>query len=472
MKKQIKQTLLAASLVGAPFLSTVAIELTGDTRSDLGLIIYNQNLAMVNDARLIDLPKGAVELNFGAISPQINPASAVLHPLPDSLRVIRQHFQVVTTPGDLLAQSVGQMVTLVGSDPDGGQTGRERAKIISVSGGLIFEIDGHVETDLAGRRIIYDQLAEGVYSPTLSIEVENTQALQIPLSLSYLTRGLSWEADYIARLDPDLDTMQLRGLASLQNDSGVDFPAAKISLIAGSINQVQATSMPRRERAMMVADVSATPAPMEIANLQRYELPGRVNLGNNSRWQVQLFEAAGVPVSRHYRLEPGPQIYYSRTEPEQQLNVASYIEFENLSEHHLGLPLPAGTIRLYVEKEGEADKLSFIGEDRIAHTPEKERLRLKTGQAFNLSAERRQLAFRRLPVEQPYRQHFEIEVETRLSNAGQEAVLVELAENFNGEWVLKEGIQPNSSQSRSAVWNVLVPAQGEVVMKLRVGVKN
>jgi len=473
MKKLIKYAILTAGLIGAPLLSAATIEVAGDTRSKLGLIIYNQNLAMVNDTRTIVLPQGHSTLNFQAISPQINPASAVLHPVPEPLRIVRQHFQAVTTPGDLLAQSVGQMVTLASVDPVSGQSIRERAKIISVSSGLIFEIDGHFETDLAARRIIYDQLPEGVTSPTLSIDIESTQAFEAPLSLSYLTHGVSWEADYIARLNPDLNTMQLRGLASLQNDSGVDFPMATISLIAGSINQVQAASMPRRERVMMAADASAAPPPaMAMADLQRYELPGRVNLGNNSRWQVLLFDADDVPVNRHYRLEAGSQIYYSKVVPEQHMNVDSYIEFENLLEHHLGLPLPAGTMRLYVENEDETEGLSFIGEDRIRHTPEKAQIRLKTGQAFNLTATRHQLAFKRLPVEQPYRQHFEIQLETRLRNAGQDAVMVEVAENFNGEWLLKEGVKPHSSQSRFAIWKVLVPAQGEAVLKLKVSVKN
>lgn len=472
MKKLIKHTLLITSLMGAPLLPASTIELADHTRDNLGLIIYNSDLAMVNDKRSVDLPQGSSKLDFRAISPQINPASAVLHPVPGPLRVMRQHFQAMTTPDDLLVQSVGQMVTLVSIDPTGAQTSRERAKIISVSGGLIFEIDGHFETDLAGRRILYDELPEGVYSPTLSIEIESKQAFKASLPLSYLTSGLSWEADYIARLNPGLDRMQLRGLASLRNDSGVAFPMAKISLIAGSINQVPAASILRRERVMMSADVSAAVPPVAMANLQRYELPGRVNLGNNRRVQIQIFDATGVPVSRHYRLEPGPQVYYSKTVPEQRLNVDSYIAFNNLSEDHLGFPLPAGIVRLFVENVDDAGRLSFIGEDRITHTSEKSLLRLKTGQAFDLSATRRQLAFRRLPVEQPYRQHFEIEVETRLHNAGQDVAVVELVENFNGEWALKEGIQPDSSGSGSAVWNVLVPSQGEAVLKLKVSVKN
>ena len=474
--------LTAVSLIIAPLSFAANIEVNVDTRDDLGLVIYNHNLALVNDSRSVDLPQGPSVLNFRAVSPQINPASAVLHPVPATLRIQRQHFQPVTTPGDLLTQSVGQMVTLVGTDPVSGQSSRERAKIISISGGLIFEIDGHFETDLAGRRIIYDQLPEGVYSPTLRFDIDSTQAFQTPLSLSYLSSGLSWTADYIARLNPTLDSMQLRGLASLQNDSGIDFPDAKISLIAGSVNQVYAPVLNRREMAMMAADTSAAPtAPMAVADLQRYELPGRISLGNNSLWQVPLFEVTEVPVKRHYRLAAEPHIYYSKDAPEQRLKVDSYIDFENLSDHHLGIPLPAGTVRLYVgaggieakgvEDQNQTVELSFIGEDRIAHTSEGLDVRLKTGQAFDLSATRRQLAFKRLPVQQPYRQHFEVDVETRLSNAGENTVEVEVVEKFGGEWVIKEGAEPDSSTAHSAIWKIPVPAQGEAVLKLKLRIK-
>jgi len=453
-------------------LQAETFDLTVESRASVDLAIYNENLALVNDAYVIRLPAGQSELNFSAVSPLIDSNSAVLHPLPATLSVLGQYFREAMTPETILINSVGQMVSLVRTHPVSGEQTRERARVLSVRGGLILEIDGRYETSLAGRRIVYDTLPSGVLRPTLSIDVDGAVDAQSQLVLSYLTGGLSWQANYIAQLNESRDAVRLRAMASIENHSGVDYGDAKIELIAGSVNRVRNNLIARRTLASAAAmDSESSISPVPLADLYTYSLPLTVHLANASVRQVKLFEARDVPVEHLYMLAGLSNVYYSPNVPDQKLKVDSYIEFANTRDHHLGIPMPAGVVRVYAQNSSQPDSLRFIGEDQAGHTPVGDRVRLKTGKAFDLGGTRKQLAYRRLPVEAPFRQHNEARIQIVLSNAKKMPVTIQVQEIFSGEWMLIDGPKPVESDAHSARWNVLVPAQGEASLDLTVRVK-
>ena len=464
-------SMLFAASLGMLTAQAATLDIGDEARTELSLNIYNQDLAVVNDTRSISLPEGRSTLNFLAISPQIDPVTAFLYPLPASLNIVQQSYRAPINQAYLLARAVGQTVTLVSPAGLGGEPVRSRARVISVEEDGIFEVNGKYESGLNGRQIIYDDLPDGVRVPTFSIDVINEQASDAELALSYQTRGLSWQADYVARLNSDRSKMQLRAMATLNNGSDMDYPNAQISLIAGTVNRVQ--QAPMMERTMMVTAMDAAPTapPEALGDLYRYTLPGRVNLPRDIMRQVQLFEARDVPVKLRYRLDGRSNIYYSPNFPEQILQIDSYVDFNNEAESQLGHPMPAGKIRIYLASP-QATALSFVGEDVIGHTPVQATVSLKTGQAFDIRGNRRQVSFRRLPVEQPYRQNREVEVETHLTNAKSEPVTVEILEMFSGEWALQEGPAPEQTLARSAIWKLKVPAMGKASLKIRVRVKS
>ncbi len=448
------------------------LDFARESRASVGLAIYNENLALVNDSYTVSLPAGQSTLNFSAVSPLINHASAVLHPLPDTLHVIEQYFRDAMTPEGILANSVGQMVSLVTTHPVSGEQAQQRARVLSVSGGIILEIDGAYETNLAGRRIVYDQLPQGVFSPTLSIGVDSTSGGRSELALSYLTGGLSWQADYVAQLNSARDSIRLRAMASISNHSGVDFQTAHIELIAGSVNRVQANIQARRELAMAASmDSGPSVVPVSLADLYLYALPQPVDLANNSARQVMLFEARELPVEQTYQLDGQANVYYSPNVPEQKLGVDSFIEFSNNPDQGLGMPMPAGVVRVYAQTRTQMHNLRFIGEDRLGHTPANKKVRLKIGKAFDLGGTRKQIAYRRLPVEAPFRHHNEAQIQVELSNAKAEPVVVQVQENFSGEWFLVDGPKPIDIDAHSGRWDLLVPALGKATLNLTVRVK-
>jgi len=444
-------------------------------RSGPNLLIYNDDLALVNMHYSVSLPEGESVLRFPSISPLIQPSSAILHPLPDTLSVLQQSYRGGMTPETVLANSVGQEVSLISTNPVNGEELLQRARILSVAGGLIFEVDGRFETSLAGRRVVYDRLPLGVLNPGLTIRVRNTSAGQTDLNLSYLTGGISWRADYVAQLNGSGDALQLQSMASLSNHSGLDFQEAKIALVAGSINRVRDVSLKmRRDVAMAAMDSGPVAAPVSLAEMYLYKLPDVVRLADGSTQQFDLFSARDIPVERRYELHGQATMYFSSDAPEQTLKVDGYIEFINDSEHNLGMPMPAGIVRVYAQPDDQVsavDTLYFIGEDRIGHTPAEALIHVNTGKAFDLSGTRKQLAFRRLPVEAPYRHHSESTIQIDLKNVGKDSVTVNVRENFSGEWRLTEGPKPDEQDARTATWALDVPAQGAATLKLTVRVK-
>ncbi len=462
-----------ALFIGCNVMASEVINSGIEDRSSLLLMIYNQDMALINDTRKVTLPKGLSRLNLQGVSPQMQPASAVLHSQKGVLQLQAQHFKAVTRASDLRALTVGQNVTLLGENSVTGAPTRERAKIISISGGLIFEIDGHYETDLAGRRITYDALPEGVLSPTLSADIMSKAQFKETLTLSYLSQGLSWQADYIARLNKAGDTLQLRAMASINNHSGIGFKQAKVDLIAGTVNQSQAPQPMRKQlmRGMAMMEGAPSVQSQVMSDFHRYPLPRPLDLAENSLQQVMLFEAKDIPVKRRYQLAGQAYLYHSPNPSKQTLNVNSFLEFENKAVQNLGLPMPAGTVRVYAQ-DSASTALQFLGADQISHTPALAKLSLKMGQVFDLSAIKQQRVFRQLPVQQPYRQHSEAEIETVLHNAKDEAVVVEVVENFSGEWSVVEGAKPTDARTRSATWAVTVPAKGKAVLRLKIRVKN
>ncbi|HJZ12269.1 MAG TPA: hypothetical protein VJ521_08970, partial [Acidobacteriota bacterium] len=61
-------------------------------------------------------------------------------------------------------------------------------------------------------------------------------------------------------------------------------------------------------------------------------------------------------------------------------------EFLNSQANHLGIPLPRGRARFY--RRDDDGQLEFVGENVIDHTPRNEKVRVYTGDAFDLVGER------------------------------------------------------------------------------------
>jgi hypothetical protein len=201
-----------------------------------------------------------------------------------------------------------------------------------------------------------------------------------------------------------------------------------------------------------------------------YTLQRTTTLAENQAKQVALLSATSIPVRKEFLLT-GANYYYSSQYDNigQKLKVGVFVEFQNKGEG-LGIPLPKGIIRAY--KKDKQGNVQFVGEDQIDHTPANEVVRLKLGDAFDVTADRKQTDFQRLGGEGRYNAVFETAYQIILKNAKKEAVTVIIREPVPGDWTMVSESQPHTKASSGVVeWKVSVPAEGKATLIYRVRVK-
>ena len=445
-------------------------------QQEVAVTIYNDDLALVRDRRQVALPKGDLELALREVSARMRPETALLRSLshPAGLTVFEQNFDFdLLTPGKLLEKYVGKEVQVVRTHPQSGADQSEVATVLAANDGVVLKVGDRIETGLPGRLVFPDVPANLRDRPTLVVSLENGSAAPQQLELSYLTGGLGWRADYVAGLSADDKTLDLSGWVTLTNQSGATYQRARLQLVAGDVNRVHDELRMARTMAMEDAMVKAAAPAMREESLFEYHLytlPRPTTLKENQTKQVALLSAAGVPVRKEYRLGGGSHYYQGRYgDLGEKLKVAVFVEFDNKKTSQLGLPLPKGVVRVY--KQDRGGQPQFIGEDRIDHTPENETVRLKLGEAFDVTANRKQTDFRKLGGDSRYNYRFESAFEIALKNAKDEAVTIKVVEPVPGDWkMLTESHRHSKGSANAAVWEVPVPAKGAATLIYRVEV--
>jgi hypothetical protein len=440
-------------------------KVTQADQTAVAVTIYNENLALVKDRRRVTLAPGIQSLAFVDVSAQLRPETALLHSDGGQLEVREQNFEFdLLTPEKLLEESVGDTVRVVKTNPVTGAETVEDAKILSVANGLVLKIGDRIETAYPGR-VVFDKVPPRLRArPTLVLELQNGNANEQQVELSYLTGGLAWKADYVAELAADEKTMDLSGWVTLTNTSGSAYTDAKLQLVAGDVNQVR----PAMEKAAMsMAGNLAAPAPMaqeELFEYHLYTLGRPTTVGDNQTKQVAMLSGAGIPVAKEYRLVNIGTAYNYPMGDMARVNATVRMAFDNKEADHLGMPLPKGIVRVY--KNDSAGQALFVGEDAIDHTPKGETVHLNLGQAFDVTAQPKQTDFEQIS-ERVFEAAFEIEVK----NAKKEPVTVTVAEQFPAQWkVVDESLPHEKVQAFQAEWKVPVPAEGSTKLKYRVRV--
>lgn len=439
---------------------------TAEDRQGIALTLYGDNLALVRDSRRLQLPAGIGRLAFADISAQIRPETARLY-TDGQVRVRAQNFDFdLISPQTLLQRSVGQEIGVARIDPATGEEIRERATLLSVADGrAVFRVGQRIETEgpLNPWRIFFDDLPSGLRErPTLVLELETAGFDEYTLELAYLSRGLSWQTDYVATLSEGQESLDLLAWATLNNTSGAGYRNAQVQLVAGEVQQVREDKVGPQHLEMRTM---AEPAVQEekVFEYHLYTLERPITLADQQTQQVLLLQAGSVPVDKEYRLRV-PAVYYRQVPEVQELAVSAVLRFDN-KKPALGRPLPAGVVRLY--QRDTAGGTQFIGEDRIDHIPAGRELTLEAGSVFDITARRRQTDFNRLS-----REVTESAWEIEIHNAKAEPVTVQVLENLPGDWEIVNESLPHTKKSAQQIqWSVPVPATGKAVLNYRVRIR-
>ncbi len=474
MPKILATILFAVSVAAAAAPRDETVSSAADQQA-VAVTIYNDNLALVKDTRRVALGRDANRLAWREVSAQMRPETAQLRNLtnPAGFRLLEQNFDFdLLSPDKLLEKYVGREVAVIRSHPTTGAETRESATVLATNGGVVLRFADRIETGVPGR-LAFPGVPETLRDrPTLVMSLANATAGAQNLELSYLTGGLSWRADYVAELNARDDRLDLNGWVTLTNRSGAAYPNARLQLVAGDVNRVRdAAPLPRAMMAQAAKMAEAADMQQEaLFEYHLYTLQRPTTLAENQTKQVALLSATGVPVTKEFLLQ-GADYYYSGQHGElgQKIKVGVFVEFSNQGES-LGVPLPRGIVRVY--KQDSQGNAQFVGEDRIDHTPKNERVRLKLGDAFDVTADRRQTDFRKLAGSGRYNYVFESAYEIVLKNAKPEAVTVTVREPMPGDWaILAESHPHTKAASGTAQWQVNVPAEGSATLSYRARVR-
>jgi hypothetical protein len=445
-------------------------------REAVAVTVYNDDLALVKERRRVDLPAGLARLSLREVAAQMRPETALLRAVSGQpLGLIEQNFDFdLLTPQKLLEKYVGREVTVIRPHPSNDSERRERATVLAAGqAGLpnvVLRFADRIETGVPGR-LAFDSVPENLRDrPTLSVLLEAGGGKQA-VELSYLTGGLAWKADYVANLATDGKSLDLNGWVTLTNRSGAGFDNTTLQLVAGTVNRVRVQDS--RVYAMaapapgLAKAAEATQEALLDYHLYSFERP--TSIADNQTKQLALLSAGAVPVRREYLLT-GNEYYYRDRQAQQfgqigqKLKPAIFLEFENKG-GQLGKPLPAGIVRVYAKDSKGAAQ--FVGEDRIEHTAKNEKLKLRLGEAFDITAERKQTNYKRI-ADNLSESSWRIEIR----NAKDEAVTVKVQEPMPGYWEMVQESQKHTKESaRVASWNVAVPAGGTTVLEYGVRVK-
>jgi hypothetical protein len=439
------------------------------TSAPVSLTIYNQDFAVARTSVDLQLQPGNNEVTTTEVTSQLEPDSVVLRDPTGKhdFSVVEQNYDAAIVNQDWLLQKYeGQTIDFQTNAYVDDKTHRwvpvfSSGKILRASPPLI-EVDGKMQFQLPGTPLFPATTNGLLLKPTLRWQIASDRAASFPAELSYVTRGFTWSATYnlVANAGTGgsaTEPMGLVGWITMQNNSGVDFPSASIKLIAGNVAKVigggGAGNGAITEAKAVMQSVAVTQENFDDFHL--YDLHRTTSLHNGETKQVEFITASAVPVTRRYEFEPGAGVFYPIAGAYEDrsyglggsMHVTVVNEFINSTANHLGIPLPAGRLRLY--RRDQSGAMQFAGEAQIAHTPRNEKVRFVTGDAFDITAKRTQTDFHSNHAGRVIDESFSIEVK----NQKDQPVTVHLIEHLYraANWEITQKSAPYTKRDSSSI---------------------
>ena len=413
--------------------------------------VYNQNFGVVKEYRAKPLTLGNNRVLYEGVASSIDPTSVKLKAVDGTVSVLEQNFQYdLVSKAKILDKYIGKNITayLIYGD------NRElvEGELLSSAGSelILKDGDGRIQT-LYSSNLLLPELPEGLITkPTLEWLVDSGEDRNQTLELSYITSGLSWRSDYVAVINQADDALDLNGWVTVTNNAGTTFYDTSLKLVAGDVRRVSdGGPRPGAYEAEYVRKTSAADQFTEesLFEYHMYDLQRKTTLKNREKKQISLMESEGVAAVKEFVYENNR--WYGSSN---KVNVK--INFNNTEANNLGVPLPAGIVRVF--KKDSEGKLQFIGEDRIDHTPRDETLRLYLGDAFDVTGERKQLDNNNLGG------YYEYKWEVTLKNHKDEDITVTVLENTGGDWEITQETHKHIKESNHKIkWRIPVKARKE-----------
>lgn len=477
------------------------------TTAPTRLTIYNQDFAVARTTVSLDLHAGTNEVLTTNVTGQLEPDSVVLRdPSGRNLvHVAEQNYDAAVVDQQWMMEKYeGKTIDfqIQGPRVEESATGERRVIPPSIVEGRIIRAGGQAANgypynqpliEVAGKMQfsmpgipVFPATTDGLLlKPTLRWQIDAQKAARFSAELDYITHGMNWQATYNVVVPEAADTTgpelaEIIGWVTIENKTGTDFPEATIQLMAGDVAKIQDLRVHAYRTeiagvAGMAGGVGSQVTQKAFDDFHLYDLHRTVSLRNEETKQVQFLEASNVTVRRTYQFEgngPVTQVFYPGYHNDQigfsnsgNTRVSILEEIKNSESNHLGMPLPAGRLRLYRRDTG--GQMQFVGENMIMHTPAEQTVKVISGSAFDLTAARHQTDFKVDNLRRVMDESFEI----KLSNQKAQPVTIQAVEHMcRGEnWEITAKSSEFTKRDSSTIdFPVTVPAKGEATLSYTV----
>jgi hypothetical protein len=452
-------TSLLCSVVNAKTLT-----LTQADQNNLTITLYSDNLALVQDQRLL----GAIDKND---SVHVRDVSQQLHAeslqIKNAGKIIEQSLNRSTISyHSLLRDAIGKQIILVKASPVTNEETRQKVKLLNISDQtVIVEINGAIEAIPLHSpvwRFIFPKMPKNMLlTPSLTFKSTGKKTTNNIL-ISYLSNGLEWKMDYVLELNQQRNKLNIKGLASLFNNTNTQFSNATIKLIAGNVSVPQTRSMrhsPQKAQAMMAnaANLKAGVG-SSIGDLQLYKLAQKTTLNPRQQTQVPFLESQNVPVISGNSYQFNINSYLDKKEI--RTNPKTYFKFKNDKNSGLGIALPSGQARVF--NPDSNNELQFIGASHFSQSIANDSVQLETGKAFDISIVQRQTNH-----EKTFN-GFLVGVQLIINNSAKQAKNLDLSAHFNHHWEIISSTYPVSKKTAAkADWLIAIAPNSSTVINIK-----
>ena len=440
-----------------------------DDQVAVEVTVYNSNLGLIKDIRRVELPKGLGELRFMDVASHILPETVYVKSLnyPEVFGVLEQNYEYDLMNADkLLDKYVGKKIKIIDWNKFKDRKDAVTAILLSNNQGQIYKINDEIYLGHPGYKVLPRLPANLIANPTLVWLYQNKARKNHKLEVSYLTENINWKADYVLVLNQADTAADLSGWVTLDNRSGAIYRDARLKLVAGDVHQVEKKIKAGRfAMETMMADRGKQFKEKAFFEYHIYDLQRKTTIKNRQKKQLRLLESANIPVKKEFQVN-GQGLFltgkYRAQKYRQPVDVN--ITFKNNKESKLGIPLPAGVMRLY--KQDHAGSLQFAGEDQIEHTPKNEDVKLKIGEAFDVVAERVQTDYKQISTGL-----HESAWAITLKNHKTEDIIVSIVEPLSGNWqVVKSSLPYKKIDAFTIRFDSRIPKGKTAVVTYRVRV--
>ncbi|HEY3779871.1 MAG TPA: DUF4139 domain-containing protein [Fimbriimonadaceae bacterium] len=479
---------VATASAGCGKIIAKAQEAPDPTRKNIQLTVYKEDFAVVKEDRPLELAEGTNRIGLLDVSKTLD-QNSVMFNWPGSSNkpeILSSTYDLGVTEGStVLKQFLGKPVDLVRYGENGKESERQHGILeVADPGDMVINCDGKYLINPQGS---IEAPAGGIATiPQLSAEVKSPVKQNSDLALTYLTRGLSWSADYVATLEPNSDAMKLEVWASVTNQTGANFPNAKISFVAGSPNRAavdlgtatagsvfddySTAKVYKRTGNANLMNLREKPMPESVGELYAYPMASTASIAPNQNNRVKMLGSEGVTVKKDYSIALPPAsgyfgYYGDNPNSEQRYSATLAISFKNTDKNGLGVPLPDGSVRVY--EPGKDGSLAYIGAAEISDTPKKAGVYLTLTKVFDVYAQCKIAARRKVD-----KKTLDEDIEIPISNEKASAADVRLVLPLQGNWkIMTESDKSKKLDQANNQWTIHMNAGQEKTLKARIRFK-